>query len=224
VVVLQEAFLLRLGIVGASYEVATLSRELAAMGLVYNTTSITSPPLFGQNSGLSVFSRIPLVNCEIINFIHTDEIINRKGFLMVQFEWNDNRIILINTHFDSRKSETKKKQIYQLAGYVETLFQSLDKSVNFYFMVCGDFNICSSENKVSLYKELTGSLFGYDIFGPPSLSTHMHGGSLDHFFVDKNDKIKVEKSEVKNYVDLKTGISVSDHFALDVTLKMKINL
>jgi len=65
---------------------------------------------------------------------------------------------------------------------------------------------------------------GYDIFGPPSLSTHMHGGSLDHFFVDKNDKIKVEKSEVKNYVDLKTGISVSDHFALDVTLKMKINL
>lgn len=139
VVVIQEAFLLRLGPIVLYEYVSELVDGMDALGYHWWSDMRGSlPRIYGQNSGVIVFSRLPLVappHEEV--FIHSDEVLNCKGFACVRLALAGATLAVIGTHLDSRRRAAKELQMAQISAYLK---RALSDSTS--VIVAGDFNTC----------------------------------------------------------------------------------
>lgn len=139
VVVIQEAFLLRLGPIVLYDYVLELVEGMDALGYHWWSDLRGSlPRIFGQNSGVIVFSRLPLVappHEEV--FIHSDEVLNCKGFACVRLALAGATLTVIATHLDSRRRAAKELQMAQISAYLKRAVSDSTAVI-----VAGDFNTC----------------------------------------------------------------------------------
>jgi endonuclease/exonuclease/phosphatase family metal-dependent hydrolase len=127
VVAVQELFHLQLGFVSVTKDFDMLADRLRGLGLVHTTDiSVSAQPVFGQNSGLAVFSRFPFLAVSEETFSFSTESVNRKGFLCVDIEVPGCEVPLriINCHLDSRSERAKRIQIAQISTRLYALTSS----------------------------------------------------------------------------------------------------
>jgi endonuclease/exonuclease/phosphatase family metal-dependent hydrolase len=140
-VCIQEAFLLRLGPWVISTHVDQLIRGMAALGFRFHSDPYLSlPRFFGQNSGLLVFSKLPLMHQDATAFAVSRELLNNKGFVAVTLAsaGEHAKLTIVNTHLDSAAEHIRRAQVAQLGTYLQRL-SAPDRAL----LVCGDLNICA---------------------------------------------------------------------------------
>jgi len=217
ILLVQEVFILSVGPLKYGMEDAILlEKELIQQGFKFHTNLYNTLPYVGQNSGLQIFSKYPLVDVEYVSFHQASmhEYMNWKGAVKAKVEIGDGKsLTVVNVHFDSgSNANIRKSQIQDVKQLIQKI-PTTDALV-----VTGDFNICPrTHDDGSEYSHLTETLSPLlDIF-PGSEPTFRYGSaSYDHMFV--NDKLKITNSSI---LDLQsTGNIVSDHFGLAATLEL----
>mmetsp|Transcript_20101 Transcript_20101/g.28892 ORF Transcript_20101/g.28892 Transcript_20101/m.28892 type:complete len:376 (-) Transcript_20101:149-1276(-) len=160
VVVIQEAFLFRIGPIVLCSELSNLTKGMTKIGFSYHTNPAESlPSVFGQNSGLIIFSRIPFKSSFSENFDCTEERVNTKGLVGIQLPVSDSHSVhVLGTHLDSRSALSKSWQLHQLQSRIASLKCNASHDV----ILCGDFNLSperKSQSFTGSYEEMS-SLFG----------------------------------------------------------------
>ena len=74
---------------------------------------------------------------ESVNFTHTNEMANTKGFVVTDLQLERRRIRVVNTHFDSSSDIARHAEIVQLTDYLLARQDMCDQT-----LVCGDLNVC----------------------------------------------------------------------------------
>jgi hypothetical protein len=151
IVAVQELFLLRVGPFVLDAAWVRFAGRMRALGLCYYTEPReTLPCLFGQSSGLGVFSRWPLEAQSTTRFEQSREWANRKGLLNAVVRLPSNggaangaaapglTLSLVNCHVDKRPSAAKLAQFAQLGAAAHAVLdaQPAPKAL----VICGDFN------------------------------------------------------------------------------------
>ncbi|ETO26338.1 hypothetical protein RFI_10798 [Reticulomyxa filosa] len=146
IVCLQELFLFGVGpfwIMTSEFE-SIYNHLVNHLGYTYTTNPYQTLPLFGQNNGLMIFSKIPLDNLANRSFaLNTRRLFTQKGLLATRVCVGDNNILLINTHLEHRNNRYKLGQIQQIKEEVQELLKKFP-AMQRYQCILGDFNICSN--------------------------------------------------------------------------------
>ena len=161
VVVVQELFMLRLGPIVISHNVRRFVALMEDLGFPYQSDpNATLLSWAGQNCGVMIFSRFPMVACHAEAFRRTDEIPSSKGFVDVVIEIpainsgeTGMRVRVLGTHFDARSWPAKLSQLWQVADRLSAERLEFTRSEcrpwevaavgrHTPTIVCGDFNIC----------------------------------------------------------------------------------
>merc|ERR1719507_2354196 len=101
--------------------------------------------VLGQNSGVAIFSKWPLLNSRSFDFESTGEHLNSKGFVCADIAMAQNRRAhLISVHLDARGFSHKENQILQISQHLtaEQQATSVDDEQQLEFVLCGDWNLC----------------------------------------------------------------------------------
>merc|ERR1711933_279015 len=102
--------------------------------------------VLGQNSGVAIFSRWPLLNERSFDFESTGETLNSKGFVCAEITMARNRTAhLVSCHLDSRAFSHKKQQISQISKHLMAQQEAVhagDGEQELEFVVCADWNLC----------------------------------------------------------------------------------
>ncbi|KXJ14332.1 Phospholipase C [Exaiptasia diaphana] len=177
-------------------------------GFKYNTNvTDTVPYVFGQSSGVAIFSKIPLRSgySEIFKNAGIFEFVNNKGFASAEIIVNEKKISLFNAHTDAHKESIRSLQLKQLISAIE-------KKKNSVIIVGGDLNINALHKYKQEYSELLKMMksVGLKTIFPVPKKTEP-SGCFDYLFVSSHVEIADKK-----VIDLLTpsGERVSDHFGL----------
>ena len=212
--------------------VDTFLEELGKMGFSYFTNPYEGVParrkvVFGNNSGLLIASKLPIVSSKAEIFKEGRETLNFKGFLRATVELKGGEEVhFLTCHLNSRKKPNlRKQQLKQLYGEVERLKEEdLRARKTSGFVIAGDWNICSKGVKENdngrEYNELT-SLFHplIDIFDHADYQnkyTYLEDQSFrDHCFLSPHYDVSHH-----HLVDWRTkdDFPCSDHLGLSLTL------
>jgi endonuclease/exonuclease/phosphatase family metal-dependent hydrolase len=146
VVVVQELFVFRMGPFYTNHNFTTFAQAMRDCGL----TECTDPSLsmharlLGQNSGVAIFSKWPLLNSCSFEFESTGEPLNSKGFVCAEIAMARNRkAYVMSAHLDARSFSHKEKQILQISKHLKAKQQqAVDNEQLLEFVVCGDWNLC----------------------------------------------------------------------------------
>ena len=106
VVFVQEIFIFRAGQFEFSNCVGEMVDIMQSKGFKYNTNvTDTVPYVFGQSSGVAIFSKIPLRSghSEIFKNAGILEFVNNKGFASAEIIVNEKRISLFTVHTDAHR-------------------------------------------------------------------------------------------------------------------------
>ena len=156
---------------------------------------------------------------ESVNFTHTNEVANTKGFVVADLQLDGRRIRLVNTHFDSSSDISRSSEIVQLTDYLFARTDTCDQT-----LICGDLNVCPQTrdeggfddgSQYAHLQEEFGRLHLGDVWGSDSEGTHQKA-TLDHVFFDPN-AWSVHFKQVVSISNLE-GLAASDHRGLEVTL------
>lgn len=235
VVLCQELFLAKLvGLTRHNFD--CFSSEMESIGLIHRTDpngSMQNRWLWGQNSGLAIFSRFPLHNSASFDFAVTSEWNSTKGFVCADvYLANERRLHLVNTHLDARAWSSKKEQIAQIGEHLHAEAAAA-RSVGCplpEFVVCGDFNVCPQTAGHGGYDD--GSQYRYlcevmaksgleDLWNiADSVPTHEEA-TLDHIFLGKSAWDNTAFSKQVVWCTNDAGLTISDHGGLAVRLTSK---
>eukprot|EP00931_Biecheleriopsis_adriatica_P122855 TRINITY_DN97901_c0_g1_i1.p1 TRINITY_DN97901_c0_g1~~TRINITY_DN97901_c0_g1_i1.p1 ORF type:complete len:334 (+),score=62.78 TRINITY_DN97901_c0_g1_i1:48-1049(+) len=240
VLVTQEMFSFAFGPFVDAGEVRMFGERMGEVGLVYQTSPLASLPLLGQNSGLAIYSRFPIVE-ESHGTFNQRRAVSAKGWQEVAIELESEeerqvpkRLMLINTHLEHAHSQewrdVRRDQCQQLAGRAAHLHERGDE----FLAVLGDFNICehapwqkhgdgTSEYEV-LRQVLRSSGCQEDLFGGGSQVPTMRSMpdappfAPDHFFASGRLRERIHQASV---IDTRgrDGCAISDHFGLLIELR-----
>lgn len=237
VVMVQELFLFRIGPVYTNNNFTVFAQAMGACGL----TECTDPSLsmharvLGQNSGVAIFSKWPLLNCRSFDFESTGENLNSKGFVCADVAMTQNRTAhFVSAHLDSRDFSHKEKQILQICEHLMAEQQAARADIGeqqLEFVVCGDWNLCPEVASEGGYGDGREFQFLCETMALPGLEGAWRAGeldgthnraTLDHIFfrraawadVDKNKEV-VKKTDDR-------GLRISDHLGLKVVLTPKM--
>lgn len=219
VVFLQEIFILRAGPLEFSRCATLVADTLAKKGFIHKTSfTSTVPYLFGQNSGVAIFSKIPFTNTSTEIFKHADtkESVNNKGFASAEIVINNKKITLFTAHTDAHNELIRTLQLKQLASAIK-------KHQDTHVIVGGDFNINpnnppKSGNKLE-YNNLLQTMndVGLKTAFPECKKTYPDGGCYDYFFVSSD--MTIAKSKLLNFLTY-YGEKISDHYGLFIKVKL----
>ena len=216
IVCVQEVFVWRLGCMVGDNNFVALRGFMMRAGLVYHSTP-SAAGVCGQNSGVAIFSRHPLVRCQCFRFEHSAEWANRKGFVVADAQLGSRIIRVVSAHLDARDWVAKKTQLAQIAKRLDALeAQNPATSV----LVCGDFNCCpqlqgsggfDDGQQYAFMEKKFRSVGLTDLWSPDDSVPTEGGATLDHIFVDSDTQGRVRKKEVVAIRDSSSDLDVSDH-------------
>lgn len=187
VVCVQELFLLQAGpFVHAEYFIRFAER-MRALGLVYTVDPLVNMRPFLQNSGLAIFSRFPFERSSHVPFAQSAEPLSSKGIMTAVLRVGDSTWHILNTHLDSRNTETRRWQAQAVASAAAELVAG---SVDARLVAMGDFNIDARNGDLygGLCRHLAAAGAEIDLFRGPdtSVSTCVGWASwIDHAFVSR---------------------------------------
>ncbi|KAJ1637140.1 Endonuclease/exonuclease/phosphatase [Pavlovales sp. CCMP2436] len=165
IVCCEELFLLRLGPFVLEGAWARFAERMEAVGLIHRSDPRESLPwVFGQNSGLALFSRWPLNDIQSCAFSQSSEFFNRKGVIhaLVTPPNFPRPLALCATHLDKRASAAKRAQFEQLGAVASARLATEQPGPRAEALVlCGDFNAQPAES--TEWKSLVGALQQGDI-------------------------------------------------------------
>lgn len=143
VVLLQEVFLFKLGPFGTTANFEYAAAAMSRAGLRYYTDpleSMSPARWFGQNSGLVIFSRHPILASVSENMV-TSEGNNTKGYVTatVRLGGTGPAVRFVCTHLDSRNDHSRRAQVVQLCDRLVSMHQQQPEVPS---VVAGDFNVC----------------------------------------------------------------------------------
>ena len=251
-VAVQELFTVSVGLLKFRGLERGFRRLMEEAGLRHATTTALSRKAFGQNSGLVLYSRHPIIKERFYPFETTGEILNRKGMHVAYLNVRGVVVIVINTHFDSRSPVVKAAQARQLAALVKKLREQPVSNVAFTravsnpvalptpsgpgnvipIIVLGDFNMCPMTWCHDIYNWLAQSLTPLtDVLLQPTrdgdiIATHQEGSVIDHVFVgnaaSRGPSVVPSAISIRNFRDC-DGRYVSDHCGVEVSLTLATN-
>lgn len=166
VVCLQELFVWRVWpLQDKRFNFDFMVKRLSKSGYVHYTNpfeSMFDNRWIGQNSGVIIFSRIPIDNVESVVFNQSAEKMNTKGFVVVDVTLPSNGLTKMNSsntdnhhhpktvrivsaHLDAMDITANKAQLSQIANHLQQK-QSKDRSPSssssVELIICGDLNVC----------------------------------------------------------------------------------
>lgn len=209
IVFVQETFILRAG----PFEFSNCASEMVDLmhsrGFKYKTNATdTVPYVFGQSTGVIIFSKIPLRSgsSEIFKNASLFEFANNKGFASAEVMVNEKKISLFTAHLDAHSQSARTHQLKQIVSAIRKHKSSVT-------IVGGDLNVNALDHK---YKQEYSDLLymmksvGLKTAFPIPKSTHPDG-CFDYLFVSSHVKI-VEKKIINLMTE--NGKMVSDHFGM----------
>ena len=237
VVMVQELFVYRIGPFYTNNNFTVFAQAMRACGLTHCTDPSISmhARVLGQNSGVAIFSKWPLLNPLSFDFESTGEIMNSKGFVCADIAMAHNRKVhCVNAHLDARAFAQKEKQILQISSHLMAKQQAAraDKDEQqLEFVVCGDWNLCPEVASEGGYGDGREFQFLCETMALPGLEgvwrvgevngTH-NRATLDHIFLRRAAWADVdENKEVVKKTD-DCGLRISDHLGLKIVLMPKI--
>ncbi|ETO33946.1 hypothetical protein RFI_03151 [Reticulomyxa filosa] len=128
VLLLQEIFAVRYGLWVKAQEVIMLCRELQKIGFQYTSKPFGVLPYFGQNGGVLIASKYPIVWSDTVAYHQSDEYMLRKGFAMalieIPQETADNtiqthHILCVSAHCDPYRTQIIKAQIQHIGDHLK---------------------------------------------------------------------------------------------------------
>ena len=239
VVCVQELFLWRLWPLEGCGNFELLAALLADGGLVHHTDpsqSMRPGRWVGQNAGVAIFSRLPISNCEAIDFERTAEALNTKGFVTADVRLpcagpaGGRTVRIVSAHMDARDWRTKSAQIAQLAAHLARPASGERGSGNGegQLLVCGDLNVCpqkagaggydAGEQYACLVSQM-GRRGLTDAWAPEESEPTEGGATLDHIFLRSAGWRLVGPKRVVRVED-ESGRRISDHYGLALTLEV----
>ena len=146
------------------------------------------------NSGLIILSRYPIRSTTFVPFDDQDymtaDILTEKGFLMVELNFHNQAISIINTHLQSscyiNGNDTTHKQINQLLSHV--------KKIEHPFIIGGDFNVHYQKfpsTTLTLYRTSRPTIYihydkdGKELATSPISKPYYKGYMFDYFITSR---------------------------------------
>lgn len=238
VVLVQELFLLHVGVGNEMGMFIRFARRMRDIGLCYMTDPREAGPKFLQNHGLGFFSRYPISHAIIKAFPHSAEPVNAKGVACVTIEvptpnGEGEQFFFANFHPDSRNVKSRARQIEfvsrAMTEHLRAHNISLSSPQARNIIIAGDANVCSKSNPdqyAHMCDKMAKAGAPVDLFpgqwnGRDDLPTFIKPPLwLDHMFVSKDLlKPRLVSREIKR---LKTsdGEWVSDHLGLEAVFAL----
>ena len=181
----------------------------------YNQAYEHTPHLFKINSGLMIFSRLPIISCDFITYNAScgEDSFANKGFMVATVGYNSSYFTIYNTHLNNQtpifrlyKSgfDVIEQQFSQLLGH---LYHSLNTNNRVY--LCGDFNIDTFHIKQFINKSIFRNSLTITGFSTQTTLNEIYD-TIDHILiVSKCDKVKCTEETQYIYNPL-----CSDHYAI----------
>lgn len=211
---------------------------MAELGLVHQTWPLQTLPAFCQNSGLAVYSRLPLGE-ERHGTFEQRRLISAKGWTEVTVELPGSRLVLMNAHLEHAHTEywrgIRRHQGEQLAKRARDMVAQESSHGGGLVAVVGDFNIgehapwqrfqCGTTEYAALSGALRSAGLRKDLFAdegkqPPTMRLEPEHPTFspDHIFA--TDAL-VERVLHAAVVDTRgdSGLPVSDHLGLLVDIR-----
>ena len=221
IVLVQEVFLLRTGPLVFSKYAEALIRKMAARGFRYRSDLQASLPMvFGQSSGVVIFSRVPVVStkAEVFRSWGWKEGATNKGFAYVEVLLEGRRLFVFNLHLDAHSARTREQQIREVLNTIEVLPKPS------FLVIGGDFNLDAPAASTSVlskeYQTMRSVLARWKLrFAFPERPVTFPGeqSNTDQMVVSSN--VKIMATDVPQLYTA-NGKMVSDHYGLSVTLGM----
>ena len=217
VFLLQEAYILNVGIVVVSKFASLVVREMTKHGFNYRTSlGEFVAPYFRNGGGIFTFSRISLARTvskqyhntffDLLNFRHY------KGLIIGAYVINTQHLFVTNTHLDNIQAKTKILHARELA---DQEIKNLPPPAH--VMVGGDFHIDNSgpnlDDRSEEYLELLNSVNQTALRSvfPLRGETNFDGGSFDTTFESFN--VEIVKKQVIKLVTANREMAL-DHYGL----------
>mmetsp|Transcript_81667 Transcript_81667/g.142391 ORF Transcript_81667/g.142391 Transcript_81667/m.142391 type:complete len:303 (-) Transcript_81667:166-1074(-) len=236
VLLCQELFLAKICFHLSSHNFDMFTEAMKKAGLRHHSEPKESmrAVFAGQNSGLVIFCKWPLLNCRSFDFESTSERLNSKGFVCADVLMaNNRRVHLVNAHLDARKFSMKKQQVLQISRHLQAEQEMAKANAELQpeFVVCGDWNLCPEVAGSGGWGD--GSEFGFlceslaaagleDLWrADESEGTH-NRATLDHIFLRRAAWKDVDGSKQVVQCLNEQGLNISDHLGLRVQLHTTI--
>lgn len=234
IVCVQELFVAKLGPLTLNGNLLYMIQEMQKCGLVFSTTAAatkSTPRFIGQNSGLVIFSRFPIIDICTHTYKSTAEFGTTKGCVSVVVAPDPmTRVRVVNTHMNARSKTVKEAQVRELVAFIKTHntrkpTTTPSTGIVTATIVCGDFNVCPQPvyDDGSEYKFLqTQMLDELELKNAcPAKIAEMkftcESATLDHIFI--SDVLHVQQFET---IDIRNTnkLRVSDHLGVSATLSV----
>ena len=233
IVMVQELFLFKIGPFGTTTNFEFCAAEMQRAGLPFATDpspSLHHERLFGQNSGVAIFSRWP-ITAEVSVDLATSERNNTKGFVMATVNTLQGPVRFLCTHLDSRSDTARRRQVMQISDYLTGLASREEGAPAVPVVVAGDFNICPQTVSAGGYDD--GSQYRHlvacmgrpglsDLFSADESVPTQEDATLDHIFLDVHRCWRVVDKRVVTIADDR-GLTASDHLGVSVELHLDIH-
>ena len=211
-----------------------VKEQLAKLGYFSCTDPKKSlPKWLGSNNGLMIFSKMVAeqsgsIDYDANKYMPFPKSTINRGFVYAIFTINDDdKILVVNTHFENAIRKSKLGSIKELSNYLAN--NLADYNAIKYVMTMGDFNICSNwtwqmhikDKDQRLYSILSKTLkeecgLDFDIFNGFERSYRQtpvdKSATYDHMFINQNLKKLLKHQEIKDWKD--NNLVMSDHYGL----------
>eukprot|EP01129_Flabellula_baltica_P000983 TRINITY_DN10906_c0_g1_i1.p1 TRINITY_DN10906_c0_g1~~TRINITY_DN10906_c0_g1_i1.p1 ORF type:complete len:246 (-),score=49.81 TRINITY_DN10906_c0_g1_i1:27-764(-) len=158
--------------------------------------------VFGQNNGLLILSRYPIVNTQVVlSEGHWADPGTSKGAIMAEIEFNEKLIALIDLHLDAHFQYVRRSQFTTIIRAIEEM-DYVDGII-----VSGDFNTIYPSDH-DYFRETFERIKFEEVFGGMDIQTfRKYNFWLDHIYV-KGLNLEEGSQTVEDFD------GVSDHFGL----------
>ena len=209
IVLVQELFIFKMGPWQRSENYVQLAELMVEKGFAFHATSEdTIPKYMGQNSGLVIYSKYPILRSR--SWIYKDRSLhekpNNKGYIIAEILVGRTLVYIATTHLDAGEKHVRQKQLEEL---VRVLGREIVRSPPF-VILAGDLNVLRNDGEFENVEKFTKKLDLKEVF-TDHLATYKDGSTLDHMFVSRN--FAIGHKEIRKFVT-KNNEPVSDHYAL----------
>lgn len=214
-VLIQEIFVFKMGPFEKRGNYLLLERLMLERGFAYQASSEqTIPKYLGQNSGLVIYSKYPIVRSK--SYFYKDrslhEKINNKGYIIAELANNGHPIYVATTHLDAADRKIRRAQLQELIQQLQSEIKL--QSVTPLVILAGDLNILGNNEEFDDVKKMMQTMKLQEIFTEHK-ATYNDGTALDHMFLSR--EFLVRRKETRMFVS-QNDEPVSDHHALWVNI------
>lgn len=212
IICIQELFLLKIGFTTVSKHLDIFSQTLKEAGYNHTIPTESLPRFLGQNCGLLIFSKFPILSShsEIFDYSSLTEYPNNKGFISIDIEINNKPIVVCTTHLDAHSPQSRLPQLEQIFNYLKKR-----KDENNQILLMGDLNIPTNSSEYLHLEDTCKQLGLRDVVHIEK--THIYGATLDHLFISNDFSLN---KKAASFWESPTIGMLSDHAAMEFSLQL----